>query len=215
MHTATRFLALFLRFFFYLIYQPLAWTYDTVAWVVSLGQWKAWVFSVLPELHGKRVLELGYGPGHLQMAMRTKGILTFGVDQSAQMGKLASSRLRRTKFDPLLVRARGQRLPFASGCFDKIVATFPTEYILLPETLAQIGRLLRKGGSLVVLPVAWITGKNPLQRIFAWLFRITGQAGQWTGSFSHAISQAGFGVQEKRVSLEGSRLILLIAKLRQ
>ncbi len=202
----------FLRLFFHLLYQPLAWSYDLVAWTVSLGRWKSWVFSVLPELAGPHVLELGHGPGHLQVAMRNQGIIAFGIDFSAQMGRIATQRLRRHKQTPLLTRAAGQHLPYKSAAFDQLVATFPTEYILLPETLAEVRRVLRPGGSLVVLPVAWITGGNPLDHLAAWLFRVTGQAGQWTGEFSKAIGKAGFHIQEKRIKLKGSELILVIAK---
>ncbi len=183
-----------------------------MAWVASLGRWKSWVVSVLPELADGRVLELGHGPGSLQLAMRNKGITAFGVDFSAQMGRIAASRLHVEKQEPMLARGAGQHLPFKSEGFDQLVATFPSEYILFPETLAEIRRVLRPRGSLVVLPIAWITGGNPLGRVAAWLFRVTGQAGQWTGLFGEAIRKAGFGVTEKRVKLKGSELILIIAK---
>ena len=32
-----------LRIFFHLLYHPFAWTYDFIAWAVSLGRWKDWV----------------------------------------------------------------------------------------------------------------------------------------------------------------------------
>jgi ubiquinone/menaquinone biosynthesis C-methylase UbiE len=206
------FLVRFLRLFFYLLYQPLAWSYDFVAWAVSLGRWKSWVYSVVPELVGLRVLELGHGPGYLQVAMRNRSITAFGADISQQMGHLAATKLQRVGYPQLLARAADQHLPYTSGAFDQLVATFPSEYILFPETLAEIRRVLRPGGSLVVLPVAWITGKKTQERFFAWLFRVTGQAGQWTGAFSQAISEAGFSVREKSVKLKGSQLILVIAE---
>lgn len=212
MRQATPFLVRFLRLFFYLLYQPLAWSYDLVAWVVSLGRWKSWVFSTLPELSGFVVLELGHGTGDLQMAMRNKGIGTFGIDLSAQMGAIASDRLKGRNYQPLLARGAGQHLPYRSSAFDQLVATFPTEYILLPETLAEVRRVLRPGGNIVILPVAWITGGNPLDRMAAWLFRVTGQSGKWTGRFSQIIGKAGFVVHEKRIQLRGSELVLVIAE---
>ena len=102
----------FLRFFFYLIYEPFAWSYDLVAWVVSLGRWKNWVFSTLPELPGPRVLELGHGPGHLQLALNKKGVYVFGIDRSAPMGRIAHKRLHSGQIIPNLVRATAEHLPF-------------------------------------------------------------------------------------------------------
>lgn len=202
----------FLRFFFYLIYQPLAWSYDLVAWVVSLGQWQAWIKSTLPYLTGTRVLELGHGPGHLQVAMRSKVVLGFGIDLSQQMGNLAVRKLRRAKFDPLLVRADGRHLPFATGSFDQIVATFPTEYILQPSTFGEAKRLLAQKGSLVLLPVAWIRGASVPSRLAAWLFRVTGQASEWDHQFTLPIRQAGFDIEENRIKLPGSEAMLLVCK---
>lgn len=200
-----------LRVFFYLLYQPMAWSYDAVAWLVSLGRWRSWVNSVLPELSKTgRVLELGHGPGHLQVAMRIAGQTPFGIDLSAQMGQLASRRMRGAGQQPLLVRADGRWLPFRAGAFEHIVATFPTEYILQAGTLGEARRTLAAGGSLVLLPVAWITGSDWLSRAAAWLFHITGQAGNWDGRFSAAIRQHGFQVQEKRVTLPGSEAMLLV-----
>jgi ubiquinone/menaquinone biosynthesis C-methylase UbiE len=196
----------------YLLYEPLAWTYDGVAWLVSLGRWRSWVTALLPELHGPRVLELGHGPGHLQLAMRNQGLDALGVDLSAQMGRLAGRRLRSSGRTPNLVRADGQRLPFAAASFHQLVATFPTEYITRPSTLGEARRLLAASGSLVLLPLAWITGRGLLDQLAAALFRITGQAEEWDGRFSFAIRQAGFSVQEKPVTLPGSKVMLLICK---
>lgn len=200
-----------LRAFFYLLYQPLAWTYDAVAWAVSLGRWREWIEATLPELNGPRVLEIGHGPGHLQVAMRSKGLVSFGVDLSLQMSAIAARRLSRADEPTLLVRANGVQLPFCNAAFDQLVATFPTEYIMQPVTLASAVRVLRPGGSLVLLPVAWITSKRRLHRAFAWLFRTTGQAAPWTGAFSSALRAASFVVREQRVALPGSEVMLVIA----
>lgn len=201
-----------LRVFFYLIYQPLAWSYDAVAWLVSLGRWRSWVNSALSELPPSgRILELGHGPGHLQMAMRNAGYAPVGIDLSAQMGRLAARRLAAASSTPLLVRADGRRLPFCRGAFAGVVATFPTEYVVQPSTLSEVRRVLSAGGRLVLLPVAWITGGNLLERAAAWLFRITGEAGAWDGRFTQLVCAAGFEAREQRIQLAGSEVMLVVA----
>lgn len=202
----------FLRFFFYLIYQPLAWSYDLVAWVVSLGQWKSWIFSTLPLLSGPRVLEIGHGPGHVQLALHQMSIYTFGLDQSRQMGWLTKRRLQKAGFLRNLSRGVAQHLPYPANSFDQVVSTFPSEYIVQQESLAAIKRVLRPGGRLIVLPVAWIRSPRLLGRLAAWLFRVSGQVDSWDKLFSEKFRIAGFVVEERRVTLPESEVVLLIAK---
>ena len=165
-----------LRLFFSLLYHQFAWTYDWVAAAVSLGRWKDWLLTTLHYVNGGRVLELGHGPGHLQKALRNRKVISVGIDESPQMGKLASSRLKELGFTPLLVRGYAQSLPFTDSSYHQVVATFPTEYITATATLYEIHRVLMPGGRLVVLPAAWITGRVWTDRLAAWLFRITGQS---------------------------------------
>ena len=79
-----------LRSFFFVLYHQFAWTYDLVAATVSLGRWKDWVRSALPYLSG-RVLEIGFGPGYLQLSLFELGIPAFGLDESRQMARQVSS----------------------------------------------------------------------------------------------------------------------------
>ena len=62
------------RFGFRLLYNELAFTYDTVSWVVSLGAWRCWVDAALAHLDGQSpVLELAHGPGNLHIDLALAG----------------------------------------------------------------------------------------------------------------------------------------------
>jgi ubiquinone/menaquinone biosynthesis C-methylase UbiE len=126
----------FMRAFFSLLYNQMAWTYDLVAAVVSVGMWTGWVNSVLPYLDGPHILELGHGPGHLQATLQKQAaghpanLRITGLDKSKQMGRLAHKRLVRQGLNPGLAQGDAQRLPFRDESFNQVVATFPSEYII-------------------------------------------------------------------------------------
>jgi ubiquinone/menaquinone biosynthesis C-methylase UbiE len=159
-----------------LLYHQFAWAYDLVAWIVSAGEWQDWVMSILGDFDGGRVLELGYGPGHLQAALHKKGASPVGIDASPQMAFLAFKRVLSLGFTPLLVNGYAQFLPFGSNCFDFLFASFPTNYILDPLTLSEAYRVLKPGGKFIVLPLARPAGDSLISIVLRWLFRLTGQA---------------------------------------
>jgi ubiquinone/menaquinone biosynthesis C-methylase UbiE len=205
-------LALF-RTFFHLLYHEFAWTYDLVAATVSLGRWKTWVLTALPYLSG-RVLEIGFGPGHLQLSMSARGMQPFGLDESLQMGRQASRGLRRKGFPANLSRGVAQNLPFPTNAFETVVATFPSEYIFAPNTLSETRRVLVPGGRLVILPTALITGHTFLERLAAGLFKVTGQAFSIEAilpGIKSRLQAAGFAVRHELVQYPGSQVLVIIA----
>jgi ubiquinone/menaquinone biosynthesis C-methylase UbiE len=207
----------FMRLFYKLLYHRLAWTYDFVAAVVSVGMWKEWVKTVMPYIKGPKVLELGHGPGHLQEALLqnpSPGFFIFGLDFSPQMGRITQNRMRRRKISPSLVNGDARKLPFENETFSTVVATFPSEYMYDAQTREEIYRILQPDAELVVLPLAYITGKRLWDRAAAFLFRVTGQAPDIDGSPSTLIpaQQAEFDIRSEWIELENSRLLLVIAK---
>ena len=198
----------FLRFFFRLLYHPFAFTYDLVAATVSFGRWRDWILEVIPFIAGTRVLELGHGPGHLQRVLLSQGLIAVGLDESPQMGRLAK---RNTDGSARLTRGLAQALPFASGSFDTIIATFPTEYFVDPSTLEEVKRCLDNGGRFVVLPAAM--PRNPL---LSWLFKFTEQAPAEAlkivrERLEKPFLQADFHVETHVLDLQSGRLIVIVA----
>lgn len=211
-------LARTLRFVFYLLYHPFAWSYDLVAAVVSLGRWQDWVQAVLPFVQGMRVLELGHGPGHLQRLLRSRGLLVVGLDESRQMGRLAKKRLAHdgyTQFN--LSRGVAQALPFVDHAFDTVLSTFPSNYIFDPRTLLEVRRTLKNGGRFIVLPVAWIMGNKPMERYASAFFRITGQAPSEpvkivSERLRAPFLESGFEVKVEQVEVKSSLVLIVLAE---
>jgi ubiquinone/menaquinone biosynthesis C-methylase UbiE len=200
-----------LRLFFYLLYNQFAWSYDFVADTVSLGKWDEWILTVLPYLNGSRILELGHGTGHLQVEMCRREMKVIGLDSSKRMGRIALKRIVGGKFLPLLVNGYAQFLPFPDRSFDQVVSTFPSEYIFDIKSLNEVWRVLTPGGSLIILPVAWIRGNQPLERMAAWLFRFTGQASAWDSRMVMPFQNAGFEIQTNREIINSSVILLVFA----
>ncbi len=174
-YAAQRALENLLRFGYYLLYQPLAWSYDGVAALVSAGHWRDWVLSALDDLPGPRVLELGHGPGHLLVALHSRGVSAVGLDLSKQMSRQAAGRLRRQALPLTLARGRAQNLPFPEATFDQVVSTFPSEYAFDPATLAEVRRVLAPGGRWNILLSAWTLDRGLWGVVARRLLRLDGQ----------------------------------------
>jgi ubiquinone/menaquinone biosynthesis C-methylase UbiE len=198
----------FMRFFFRLLYHPFAFTYDVVAWAVSFGRWKDWVFSIVPFLEGTRILELGHGPGHLQRLLLDRGLFAVAIDESQQMGRIAKRRLGESSN---LTRGLAQSLPYPNETFDCVVATFPSEYIFDPRTLSEVGRVLRSRGRLVVLPAAF-----PSSGFLKWLYRVTGESPaaldeSIKNKFIDPFIKTGFDAKMEIVEVQSGALVFIIA----
>ncbi len=209
----------FLRFFFWHFYHGFAWTYDFVAAFVSIGRWNDWVRAALPYVEGTRVLEIGHGPGHLQLGLRQNQRIVVGLDESPQMGRLARNQLVRHGFRDLnLVRGVAQCLPFPADSFETVVSTFPAEYIFEAQTIAEIKRVLHSGGRYVLVPAAWIIGQKALDKVAAWLFRATDQAPRlpadlFAERLRPQLEEAGFQTEFEMVEIRSSSVLIVVATI--
>lgn len=213
------------RFGFRLLYNELAWTYDVVSWLVSLGAWREWQRAALPFVTGKRVLEVGHGPGHMLLELKASGYQAVGLDLSPYMGRLARRWAQQAETAVSLVRGEVQALPFAAASFDTVLATFPTEYIVDPAALASIYGVLGENGRLVIVPEGHLTGEGPLYRFIKWLFTVTGQRSgpfavdeenRWPAAalwqpYKEKFLEAGFQVEIEQFKRPGSGGTVIVA----
>lgn len=196
----------------------MAWSYDLISWLVSLGQWRDWQRAAVPYLRGSRVLELAHGPGHMLIALSEAEYQVIGYDLSSYMGRQAAKRLFRASLKVPLIRGKAQNLPFSYDVFDSILATFPTEFIKDPDTIASVLSILKPGGRLVIVPEARLIGGGVIHRFIEWLYTITGQGTTKTSSqlvdwrsIGDYYAASGFRVRAHSVKLDRSEVTVVIA----
>jgi len=174
------------------LYNEFAWAYDAVSWLVSAGHWDGWRKTTLAHVSGQRVLEVGFGTGDLLVEMAARGWRVCGLDCSPAMHRITARKLRRRGMAAPRVRGITQALPFADGSFDTLIATFPAEYIVAPETLREAARVLAVDGRFVI---AGLTAQveHPLLR---WLVRpVYGDVRDGVlAYFERVVAPAGFRV---------------------
>jgi ubiquinone/menaquinone biosynthesis C-methylase UbiE len=174
--------------------------------------WREWVSSIQPFLSGQNVLELGHGPGHLQITLKKNHHKVIGVDESEQMVRTAYHRIIKAGHEPFLLRSYSQQLPIVDESFHHVVSTFPTEFISDPDTISEVYRILMPGGSFIFLPIAWIKNTHVLARLMAWLFRITGQSPDWDDRYLEPFIQEGFTTEVHTSDIRSSSVLIIIAK---
>ena len=201
---------------FQLLYYQLAWTYELVAWSVSFGQWTAWRRLALQFMQPGPTLELAYGSGVFFVDMLEAGYKPVGIDLSPYMARLAAKQLRQKNFDLRLSRARAQALPFPSNYFVNVVATFPTDYMMASDTLAEIYRVLKSPeegyiGRLVIVAEGELRGPWPIRPFIDWLYKITNQRHISPAKPLKLLTAHNFKARWELVEHRGARARLFIA----
>ena len=210
-----------IKFGFRLLYNELAFTYDSVSKIVSIGAWRCWQRSALNYLpshdvlvkQNTPILEIAHGTGDLQIDLQQAGYNTIGYDLSPNMGRIAKRKLHKNNLQADLIRGKAQQLPFQSNQFPAVITTFPTAFIIAEETLTEINRVLKIDGVLIIVSSGTFTGGGIIKSILDWAYRITGQRGEDTqaGEFLAYINQFGFNTKYETIACPRSLAHLIIA----
>lgn len=111
------------------------------------------VFSMLPGLAGRRLIDLGTGMGTFAIEAARQGAVATGIDLAPAALAAARRVARQEDVTATFVRADGAELPIAPDCTDIIVAADFTEHlddVTLGRVLREAKRVLRQAGTLVL-----------------------------------------------------------------
>ena len=192
------------------LYHEFAWSYDIVAAAVSRGYWPRWIGAAIPFLGAGPILELGCGTGYLQTALARTTVPYAGLDASPQMLRRARRRLARAALHGHLMQGRAEALPFPDETFSDVVATFPAPYIVQRSTLAEVYRVLRPDGQLLIVDGGQLDGG--LYRVAVELAYRTSLQADEMDRYTPVLEAAGFAVRTHRVRVGDSSVGIIRAR---
>ncbi|MDQ6838151.1 MAG: ubiquinone/menaquinone biosynthesis methyltransferase [Actinomycetota bacterium] len=141
------------------MFDTIAPRYDLVNRLMTFGMDRGWRRRTVASLTvdvGATVVDVACGTGDLCRDLARAGYRPVGIDLSA--GMLAHARTSAP-----LVHGDGLFLPFADGHLDGAVSGFALRnFVALDPLLAELARVLRRGGRIALLDVA--TPANPVIR---------------------------------------------------
>ncbi len=113
------------------------------------------VLALMPDLTGRVVLDLACGTGRYSHLAAERGArLTLGLDSSPAM--------LRASAQPMRVLAHAEALPLPAAAVDVVICALALGHLPSPApALAEIGRVLRAGGTALVSdfhPFAFLSG---------------------------------------------------------
>jgi ubiquinone/menaquinone biosynthesis C-methylase UbiE len=111
------------------------------------------------------------------------------------MWRIAKAKLARHGYSPKLIRGKAQQLPFPPAAFAAVISTFPTDFIVQPETLREVYRILQPQGQFIIVPNGVLTGGGVSGTGIEWLYRITGQRDESASSFKDFFTPYGFDAE--------------------
>ncbi len=181
------------------VYSRFARIYDlAVKW---FPVWRNWISHALPHIRGPEVLEISFGTGYLLTQYADK-YEAHGIDYNWELACTAKHNLQKMGVQALILQADVEYLPYRSGSFDTVVNTMSfTGYPDGQKAMAEISRVLKNGGRLVLIDINYPSDKNWLGMNLTRLWASTGDIIRDMGSL---FKQSGLGYIDEEVGGFGS-----------
>jgi demethylmenaquinone methyltransferase/2-methoxy-6-polyprenyl-1,4-benzoquinol methylase len=155
------------------VFDRVAERYDVMNDLMTLGQhrlWKSFAISVARPRPGERILDVATGSGDLAAALARRALPEGEVwisDINRRMLERGRDRLLDEGLPLPAVQCDAERLPFPGGHFDCVTVGFGLRNMSHKDlALAEMGRVLKPGGRLVVLEFSKVW--KPLEPAYDW-----------------------------------------------
>lgn len=207
------------------IYDLLAPLYDLGIWFLTLsfggeGRFRQKVLENLGTAaggHGAKVLELFAGTGTLSLMAAKNGADAVLLDLSGGMLRVAREKSGAGAKPLKLVRGDAKVLPFTDCVFDAVIASMglhETAQEKIPAIISEAGRVLKKGGVLLIFDFHRAEGlAGYIQRLF-FIFVEGETASRWVRmDLQGLLREAGFRNFKRQFLLNRSLQSVTVEKI--
>jgi demethylmenaquinone methyltransferase/2-methoxy-6-polyprenyl-1,4-benzoquinol methylase len=177
------------------MFDNIAPSYDLLNHLLSAGidrLWRRRVINIIRRNPHQHILDLATGTGDLAIAAATlPDTKITAVDLSAEMLKFQQKKLEKKNLleHITLLQGDGEALPFADNTFDVVMIAFGVRnFEDLPKGLAEMHRVLKKDGLVVILEFSK-PRTFPVKQLYQVYFtRILPTVGRWISKDKSAYS---------------------------
>jgi demethylmenaquinone methyltransferase/2-methoxy-6-polyprenyl-1,4-benzoquinol methylase len=161
------------------MFSSIARRYDLLNNLLSLGRdrhWRRFAVKQLPDKQDALFLDMATGTGDIAIEIARQypyGTRIIGMDFSSEMLRLGNEKIKKTGYDDRIELRYGDitSIPYNSDTFDAAIIAFGIRNIPdYHQGIAEMSRVIKKGGRLVILEFTSIQSK-PFRKIFRWYLK--------------------------------------------